>query len=279
MAKFFSAVETLPLSPGFALEDATTVPEYDTVVVGSDEVWNLRHPWYGRVPLFFGEGLPARRIVAYAASFGNHDAAAGLDRVWAERLSRFDAISVRDHNSLQLVEHATGRTPPVVLDPCLQFPPIASSAWEAERPFVAVYGHNFSPAMIEQVRRWAAGRSLPTVSISYRNDWADLQWLDAGPFEFAAAIAAADAVVTNFFHGVVFAINHDKPFVCEGSEYRANKISGLTDLVGASDRVVGPSVPADAWATALSEPLDTAVHETITGLRAASAEFLHAALI
>ena len=39
-------------------------------MVGSDEVWNFRHPWYGSKPIFFGDGLNADRLVSYAASFG-----------------------------------------------------------------------------------------------------------------------------------------------------------------------------------------------------------------
>ena len=53
---------------------------YDLVVVGSDEVWNLHHPWYGGCSLFYGDGINARRLVSYAASFGNYSAWNGLPK-------------------------------------------------------------------------------------------------------------------------------------------------------------------------------------------------------
>jgi hypothetical protein len=61
--KFLRAVSSLPRSPRVALDRPDGMERYDLVVVGSDEVWNLQHPWYGGCPLFFGAGVPARRCV------------------------------------------------------------------------------------------------------------------------------------------------------------------------------------------------------------------------
>src|SRR5581483_1783891 len=86
--KFLAAIASLPLSRPFALDEPASMEPCDVVVVGSDEVWNFSHPWYAACPLFFGDGLKGDRLVAYAASFGNYDAAAGLGGSWAERLAR-----------------------------------------------------------------------------------------------------------------------------------------------------------------------------------------------
>ncbi len=94
-----AAVDALPLSPSFPLEEPGGMPNYDTIVVGSDEVWNFRHPWYGGASIFFGDYCNADRLISYAASFGNHDAADGIDTPWLDRLRRFHAVSVRDENS------------------------------------------------------------------------------------------------------------------------------------------------------------------------------------
>ena len=102
--KFVDAVARLPLSRRFSLDDPEAAGEYDAIVVGSDEVWNFRHPWYGSKPIFFGDGLKADRLVSYAASFGNHSAWDGIDPGWASKLQQFSAISVRDENSRVLVK-------------------------------------------------------------------------------------------------------------------------------------------------------------------------------
>jgi hypothetical protein len=281
--RFLDAFEALPLSRPFALERPQDMPRCDAVVVGSDEVWNLAHPWYGESPLFFGEGLRAGRLVAYAASFGNHPAALGLPPRQAARLRRFDALSVRDANSRQLVAQGLGASPALVLDPCLQFasvvpPPPSDCDNNPAARCIALYGHNFSGWFAERLCRHARRRGLRIVSIGYRNDWADVQWLTAGPDDFARFMALAGAVATNFFHGCVFALRHGRPFVCERSPYRAIKIDDLLGTLGARRHLVDAATPAASWEAGLSVPVVDAVQARIGALRAASLAYLQDAL-
>ena len=108
---FHDAFRRLPLSRRFSLHQPEQAGSYDAIVVGSDEVWNFRHPWYGSKPIFFGDGLKADRLVSYAASFGNHSAWHGIHGEWAAKLDNFSAISVRDENSSQLVREGIGAEP------------------------------------------------------------------------------------------------------------------------------------------------------------------------
>ncbi len=300
MLRFFRAFASLPLSRPFALDDPGSMPKYEEVVVGSDEVWSLRHPWYGGCALFYGDGVKARRLTAYAASFGSHSAWEGLPPAWADRLRRFESISVRDENSWWMLKHALGLEPALVLDPCLQFPgpikqvPSAKCKVQSEGdrigsggerhwrgpngPFVAIYGHSFSPAFAAGVRRWARSRGLPLVSIGYRNPWADVQWLTAGPHDFAQSIARAQAVATNFFHGCIFSLLNARPFVCEPSTYRSIKVQDLMRTVGGERHLVSAETPDAAYDATLGAPLDPAILRRIDDLRQASEAYLHVAL-
>jgi len=280
MRRFFHAIDALPLSERFALDHPDDMEPCDAVVVGSDEVWNLSHPWYGGRGLFYGEGIRTDRLVAYAASFGNYDAGCGLDPAWAAKLRDFDLISVRDDNSRALIERALGFAPDVVLDPCLQFPAESSGGGDAvaREPYVALYGHGFSDAFSERVRAWARRYALPIVSIGYRNQWADAQWLGAGPQEFAEFIAGAQAVATNFFHGCVFALRNRKPFACEASWYRGNKLQGLMASVGGERHLLSNDAPAAACDALLDAPPDALVFERIARLREKSWRYLDLAL-
>lgn len=278
--KFFDAFSALPHSTRFALDDPTEMESFDLVVVGSDEVWNLRHPWYGGCELFYGVGVRAKRLASYAASFGNYDALEGLAPDWVERLRRFDSISVRDENSRNLVTAALGQEPPMVLDPCLQFSVEPEGDWcGPRRPFVAVYGHNFSPPFIHEVRRWAADQGYPLVSIGYRNDWANAQWLTAGPHDFAQGIARAEAVATNFFHGCVFALRNARPFVCEPSSYRSHKVQGLVAAVGAGNHLVAEDTPSATYDACLGEPVEPEILHRIDHLRRTSDAYIEKALV
>jgi hypothetical protein len=271
--RFENAFATLPLSDPFPLDDPNTADCYRAVIVGSDEVWNLSHPWYGGEPIFYGDGLAADRLVSYAASFGNTDADAGLDPAWGERLCAFDSLSVRDENSRALVRNATGRDPALVLDPVLQFPPEVEAA--DEPPFVALYGHNFPDWFAGAVRAWADRRELKLLSIGYRNDWADAHRIEAGPIEFASLIAGAAAVVTNFFHGCVFSLVNAKPFACVASSYRSNKVRDLTAALGAERHLIGEG---EALGDVLDAPLAPEIGRRIDALRAQSSAYLAAAL-
>lgn len=276
--KFFEAFARLPMSRPFDLEDPAGMEPVDTVVVGSDEVWNFRHPWYAGYPLFFGDGLKADRVVSYAASFGAHDADDALDWRWAERLQRFDALAVRDDNSRRLLQGALGREPALVLDPCLQFAHVCRREPAAEPREVVVYGHSFPAGFGRLVRRWAEGAGLRLVSLGYRNDWAHEQRLAAGPEEFAQAMGNALAVVTNFFHGCVFALVNAKPFVCIPSAYRSNKVQNLVRAVRADERLVGDEADADSLDGLLRAPLGGKVREAIDQLRRGSDAYLDHAL-
>jgi hypothetical protein len=279
LLKFQRAFARLPCSPRFALDNPANLDPYDQVVVGSDEVWNLHHPWYGGNRLFWGDGLPTPRLVAYAASCGSYDAAAGLGPDWADRLRRFAAISVRDTTSRRLVQDALGTPPDLVLDPCLQFPQPVEGPWRGPRQrFVAVYGHNFSPAFQQQVQYWAKTRGVPLLSLGYRNDWADQQWLTAGPEDFAPAMARADAVATNFFHGCVFALRNARPFVCETTPYRANKVRDLLATVDGEAHLMDPDTSAATYAAHLEQPLAPAILARIADLRRTSTAYLDRAL-
>jgi len=114
--------------------------------------------------------------------------------------------------------------------------------------------------------------------VGYRNDWADEQLIAAGPIEFPALVANASAVVTNFFHGCVFALRHERPFACVSSDYRQNKLRDLVRTVGAERHLVHEDGGLETLATLLDEPPAPAIAERIAALRQHSQAFLDHAL-
>lgn len=270
LRRFAEAVDALPRTAAFSLDSPAVIEEFDAVVIGSDEMWNFHHPWYAACRLFFGEGIRVRRLVAHACTFGSYPAARGLPPQWARRLQRFDSISVRDHNAQDLLAQATGRTFPLVLDPCLQFAPARPDAPAADPSLALLYGHGFSPWFQRTAREWADRRGIRLVSIGYRNAWADEQSLDAGPGEFAAFVARAGFLLTNFFHGCVFALRHGKPFACEDSPYRSIKVRSLLRHLGCEDRLALESAGAEALAEVLDTPLPPSLGQRLAECRKVS---------
>jgi hypothetical protein len=272
--RFLSAQQRLQRTSLFNMTAPPDFSHLDLLVVGSDEVWNLSHVHLGGVPLFFGETLRPRKLVAYAASFGSYNAAEGLPEVFAQRLRRFDRISVRDENSRQLATSGYGRDVPLVLDPCLQFKPTASRSRSfSSSAYLLVYGKNFDPQIAMNAVAWARARGLRIVSIGYRNDWSDVSILSAGPDDFVNAFRGASAVVTSYFHGCVFSLSFEKPFAVQLSNYRANKIRGLLSSVNSPHRILNPQT-AERLEQLLSTPIEAAVIAGIAEQRHSSAAFL-----
>src|SRR5690606_8392195 len=99
-------------------------------------------------------------------------------------------------------------------------------------PYIAIYGHSFPRWFSRAVMRWASERGLRMLSIGYRNDWANEHCIEAGPEGFARLMTGAAAIVTNFFHGCVFALLGMTPFICAPSAYRSNKVRDLMHMLG-----------------------------------------------
>jgi Polysaccharide pyruvyl transferase len=277
--KFMDAIAQLPLSRRFSLHEPESAGHYDAIVVGSDEVWNFRHPWYGSRPIFFGDGLKADRFISYAASFGNHSAWDGIHPLWARKLRRFSALSVRDVNSWHLVRNGIDREPSIVLDPCLQFPQtIRVGGAPSTADYAAVYGHGFPDWLMKLVRCWAEARGVRLVSIGYSNGWADEQRVSAGPIEFAQLMAGARALITNFFHGCVFALVNGKPWATVPSDYRSIKIPDLVATLDTEDRVVDEHTPEPQLWHLLDTPALPHVDSRIEQCRERSDAYLDAAL-
>jgi hypothetical protein len=277
--KFFRALGDLPRSQRFDIDIPEDADDCEAIVVGSDEVWNLSHPWYGGKRAFYGEGLHARRLVSYAASVGNSNPDNGYQIAWLKRLCGFSQISVRDETSRKTVRAALGAEVPIVLDPCLQFPePTEAAATPGRAPYVLVYGHSFPDGFAAAVRSWASERRLVLLSVGYRNDWADEQLIAAGPADFPALVANAFAVATNFFHGCVFALRHNRPFACVSSDYRQNKLHDLVHTVGAERHLVRGDAGVETLEPLLGEPPAPAIAERIAALRQQSQAFLDHAL-
>lgn len=274
---FAQAVADLPRSAPFPLDRPDLAPAFDTIVVGSDEVWNFSHPWYSAKPLFFGEGLRGR-LVAYAASFGGHDASHGLDAGWTARLARFDAISVRDANSREMAAAALGREPPLVLDPCLQFPDVLPPAPADPGDYLLLYGHGLPDWFAAGVRVQARAMGLRIVTIGYPHPIADEDRSDAGPIEYATLMAGARAVATSFFHGAVFALHYGRPFVAATSPYRRLKLEGLTRSLDTPHRLIGPHTAPARVRALLETPVEPAAWARIAEGRTRSTTFLDGAL-
>lgn len=231
--------------------------DLDLQIIGSDEVFNCvqsnTNVGYSRD--LFGHGSPARRLVSYAASFGNTTLAkitdAGIGDELRGDLARFDKVSVRDRNSAEIVEALTGQAPSVNVDPVLAFdyttlePRIPSTRQVRER-YVVVYGYagRLDHRENEILRTWAREHEAKILCFGGIQECCD-RFVDCSPFELLAYFRDAEAVITDTFHGTIFALMNHRPFATiirrsSGHGYgNEEKLGYLLELLGLSSQRVG----------------------------------------
>jgi hypothetical protein len=218
-------------------KDARAVRQmhYDAVVVGSDVVWNYKI--FGFDDLYFGN-LPARRKVAYAASFGWINYGEDLPKGVVEGLRSFDSISVRDVNTRRIVETVTKEKPAIVLDPTLLYEfaqdEVVTPRIEKLGRYALVYCYIDEDSVIDTVREYASVRGLKLVSVGYRQFWCEQNIMDAGPTEWLGLYHHATFIVSSTFHGTIFALKNEKEFAYVRNVKAHNRIVSLADICGLS---------------------------------------------
>jgi hypothetical protein len=90
-------------------------------------------------------------------------------------------------------------------------------------------------------------------------------------------MSEATAVVTTYFHGCVFSLRCQRPFVAQLSPYRANKVGGLLSAVKATHRVFDPTIPRQLDVL-LTTPIEPEVLAAISAHRKVSHDFLQTCL-
>ena len=220
--------------------------EVDTLVIGSDEVFNCtQKTWFGFSSQLFGKGLNASRIITYAASFGattiDKLQLVGKKEIVSSLLHDLDAISVRDENSMKVIEELTGRTPWLHVDPVLifdynQFIPDKFNRNE----YIIVYtypGRITDKKEISSIRNFAKSKELKLISIGHYFSWCD-EVVIPTPFEVLAYFKGASYIITDTFHGSVFSMKFNKEFCTIVRDMNSNKLVSLLKQFGLENRIV-----------------------------------------
>ncbi|HCE11657.1 MAG TPA: polysaccharide pyruvyl transferase family protein, partial [Enterococcus sp.] len=99
----------------------------DTLIIGSDEVFNCvqSNANVGYSTDLFGRNSEAKKVISYAGSFGNTTytklVSQNLVKELKDDFSRFESVSVRDRNSLNIVEQLGVKNPHLNIDPVLAY--------------------------------------------------------------------------------------------------------------------------------------------------------------
>ena len=237
--------------------------KFDALVVGSDQVWNLKyHPdptYYLAYPSDF-KGLK----ISYAACCGRDTGKA--DDWVAERLRDFDIISVRDSFTASWVNAQVEEAcPQIVADPTLlyDFPDIQKESTRHPDRYIFAYiigdgCEGFHRRAIAEIKKKYGDMSVVcAISTGYRIQlvqWADKTLYLLDPYEWVEWLANATFVYTDSFHGVLFSLKNNRNFIAYYMEaIRSPRLLYLAEQCGIKERIV------DVEKNSLSEALDTKI--------------------
>lgn len=205
--------------------------EFDTVVVGSDEVWNTENWFSGFCPLLFGEGVVGPRKIAYAPSFGEVSDVSKLPPGIGQLLGDFRHVSVRDANAQNLVAQLIGKVPTLVLDPTLIYDfedELLRFKDRSLRDVLAVYATSVTESQWEKIEAYARRQNLRIVSLGFALKRPGIQQShNLHPFETLAVIRSARCVFTNTFHGAALALKYARPVILGSIAGKQNKLKSL----------------------------------------------------
>lgn len=223
-------------------------PEADLYVVGSDQVWNVLYE-AGRDPAFFLEFVRNGRKASYAASFSYLDLDEANRKRIAASLTGFEAVSVREYQGRDLLQtmgiESTWVLDPVFLLPLSEWNRLATDAsgrCVPKEKYVLVYDFEGNDRLKAFVKEYARrnGWRICAITDKHPLTYADRNIRHAGPREFVRLIAGCEAVVSNSFHGTVFALLYHKPFfVFNRHRHRVNsRMESLLALFESADCLV-----------------------------------------
>ncbi len=210
------------------------------VVSGSDQVWRPKYnPDLKDMFLDFVKDDNILKI-AYAASFGCSEKEYSRQMIFeCERAAkRLDAISVREESGVDLCLEYFGVKAQTVLDPTMlltadDYYNLTHNFPKSEHKYLGAYILDEDPTIEDTLEKICDIQSLSTIRRITEDE------SSMSPIDWLAMIRDADFIVTNSFHGTVFAIIFQKPFLSIYNDNRGgDRFYSLLAPLNLLDRLV-----------------------------------------
>lgn len=216
--------------------------QYDVCVIGSDEVFNcLNSGAWGFTSQLFGNVPEANKVITYAASCGStkYDElpAKVADRI-REAFENVAAFSVRDKNTHTFVAKLTDKQISDNLDPVL----IYNFDHEVEQALLpkvpehycvvySYYNRIHTADEIDAIKGFCKKHQLTPVAIGAPQFWVK-DYVVCSPFQCLKIFKQADFVITDTFHGTIFASKYADKFAVLARASNNNKLLDLVNKIG-----------------------------------------------
>mgnify|MGYP002604155118 CR=1 FL=1 len=219
------------------------IRDYDTVVVGSDQVWCASVTNADPMFLLPNRAASKPRVISYAASFGDEVVPVHSRGLYAQALRSFDRLSIREKQGLEILkELGVKQQAEINVDPTML---LDAAEWTelSARPLIdGKYLFVYMVTKREETMAFAkqAAERLG-LDIAYIDAYGGRPYYgarnmgSASPDEFVSLVKHAAYVVTSSFHGMCFAILFNKQFRFVAAENEGHsRLFNLANEIGLS---------------------------------------------
>lgn len=244
----------------------------DLVIVGSDQVWRAKY--VDPVKYMLGDAVDDRvPRISYAASFGTDD----LGEYTSEQVARmkglarkFTAISVREETGIDICKTYFGVDaichvdPTLLLDANYYSALIDKAATKTKTPEGSLFVYlldrgEVNDSIIDKAQQLLGVSKFEIMPKTYKSLINFLlhrkDYTMYGVEQWLRSFRDAEYIITDSFHGTVFSIIFNRPFITIGNKGRGlTRFMSLLSLVGLEDRLV--SSLSDVTDQLITRPID-----------------------
>ncbi|WP_174507954.1 polysaccharide pyruvyl transferase family protein [Klebsiella oxytoca] len=270
------------------------INKFDAIFVGSDQVWRPKYaPHLNSYFLGFLGGNSKTKRISYAASFGSDEWEYSLEQEneCKKLAKRFDAISVRESLAVDMCNDNFGVPAEHVLDPTMLLTKEDYIGLFKGKTLPGNNGKIFNYTLdmdddklkfVDKISK-KIGRGIFSTypnktkkETIFAKNIIDYQYPSVEAW--LKSFAEADFIVTDSFHGTVFSILFNKPFIALCNKERgAARFTSLLQMFGLESRLVTDCNNVD-YDTIFSAIDYEYVNEKLAQLRVHSHEFIERAL-
>lgn len=188
---------------------------YDYFITGSDQVWNPSFN-YGS-SIYFLTFTPKCKRIAFSPSFGVSEIPLEHQENYQKWLSEMRNLSVREDAGAKIIKKLTGKDALVLVDPTMM---LTKEKWLSvsnkatnltDKKFLLTYFLSGIPDEYkEKIKKIAKDNNLRVINLE---DIKDYDTYQTGPAEYIEYINSASILCTDSFHGAIFSIIMETPFI------------------------------------------------------------------
>lgn len=212
--------------------------QYTHIVAGSDQIWNYSFTMGAEggqsLSYFLNFAGQNTKKISYAASFGMDIAPDDYIKVVSPLVKQFDGISVRENTGVKIAEQLGVRAE-IVCDPTLLL--------RKEDYELLLSSPTKGSCYIYSYILHGRANDVNEILEAIKKNYPDLRVIDdngSGIVEWLSNIRDAKYVITNSFHGMMFSLIFNTPFVVVpviGTKMN-DRIMTVLSSVGLMDRIV-----------------------------------------